>query len=559
MNEKKPKSNFLLTLILFLIPWAIAITLVVTYGGKGENKAKEWISSEKAESPVDHSKFEVLQQEFEKPQDVTKACLTCHNKTHEEVMGSNHWTWSDSTKRVSGEVVDAGKRVSVNNFCVSISSNWARCTSCHAGYGWKDNDFDFGKAENIDCLVCHDQTGTYKKFPTMAGYPVSEPKMFQGKKQFLPPDYNLISQNVGKPTRKNCGTCHYTGGGGNNVKHGDLEMALNKTTRDVDVHMAIDGANMACVECHQTEDHNISAPYASTERSVDEICTCRMYSCVVCHSATPHNDMRLNQHQEKIACQTCHVPEYALVNETKMYWDWSTAGKKNNGKPINIKDSVGQFTDLHSEPEEILGSLYDKGTYFGGYMTKKGSFIWGKNIEPEYYWFNGTIEKAVAGDKFEKPAEGEEIEVNKIYGDYQDPHAKIYPMKVHRGRQPWDPETKMLIVPHLFGKKPPAYWKTYDWKQAAASGMASLGLPFSGKVDWIDSKMYWPINHMVQPKEVALSCEDCHSRNGRLENLAGFYLPGRDKNSIVDTGGFILLLMTIGGVLIHGFIRIIKK
>ena len=62
-----------------------------------------------------------------------------------------------------------------------MKSNEARCTSCHAGYGWVDDNFDFDNPENIDCLVCHDQTGLYKKFPTDAGHPVYENKEWEGK------------------------------------------------------------------------------------------------------------------------------------------------------------------------------------------------------------------------------------------------------------------------------------------------------------------------------------------------------------------------------------------
>ena len=29
--------------------------------------------------------------------------------------------------------------------------------------------------------------------------------------------------------------------------------------------------------------------------------------------------------------------------------------------------------------------------------------------------------------------------------------------------------------------------------------------------------MYWPTTHMVQPKENALQCNDCHSPEGRLD------------------------------------------
>jgi len=41
--------------------------------------------------------------------------------------------------------------------------------------------------------------------------------------------------------------------GGNNVKHGDLEKAMFEPSKDIDVHMAMEGVNMSCVQCHRTE------------------------------------------------------------------------------------------------------------------------------------------------------------------------------------------------------------------------------------------------------------------------------------------------------------------
>ena len=37
----------------------------------------------------------------------------------------------------------------------------------------KDATFDFSDPGNVDCLVCHDTTGTYKKLPAAAGHPAS--------------------------------------------------------------------------------------------------------------------------------------------------------------------------------------------------------------------------------------------------------------------------------------------------------------------------------------------------------------------------------------------------
>ena len=57
-----------------------------------------------------------------------------------------------------------GKKNQINNFCIGIQGNWAQRTTCHIGYGWDDAEyFDTATDEDIDCLVCHDQSGAYAK------------------------------------------------------------------------------------------------------------------------------------------------------------------------------------------------------------------------------------------------------------------------------------------------------------------------------------------------------------------------------------------------------------
>lgn len=50
--------------------------------------------------------------------------------------------------------------------------------------------------------------------------------------------------------------------------------------------------------------------------------------------------------------------------------------------------------------------------------------------------------------------------------------------------------------------------------------MKASGLPYSGKYGFAETIMYWPINHMVAPKEEALSCLDCHCDKGRMDGKA---------------------------------------
>ena len=165
----------------------------------------------------DHSYF--VQGPMETGPEVTAQCLKCHEKHADDFMKTTHWNWA-MEQEVDGKKVVRGKRNSLNNFCTSISGNEPRCTSCHAGYGWTDTEFDFSDAGKVDCLVCHDTTGTYVKEPTGAGNPAKRVELV------------YVAQNVGKPSRFNCGTCHFYGGGGDAVKHGDLDSSMEYPTRN---------------------------------------------------------------------------------------------------------------------------------------------------------------------------------------------------------------------------------------------------------------------------------------------------------------------------------------
>jgi octaheme c-type cytochrome (tetrathionate reductase family) len=286
---------------------------------------------------------------------------------------------------------------------------------------------------------------------------------------------------------------------------------------------------MQCVACHTTEKHKMLGKLYSLSSMNRNRSTCE-----TCHTDVPHSDDVLNKHTLKVACQTCHIPTYAKVNPTKLYWDWSTAGRLRDGKPYEEKDANGVDT----------------------YMSIKGSFTWGKNLKPEYVWSNGTASHYLIGDPVDP---GKPVKMNELHGGYADPDAKIIPVKIHRGKQIYDTEFKYLIQPKTFSTSDGdgGYWKEFNWVRAAEEGMKLVDLPFSGKYGFIETEMTWPINHMVSPKNQTVACTECHVREGgRLANLAGFYLPGRDSHPWVERLGKLLLLMTLGGVFVHGGVRI---
>lgn len=495
-------------------------------------------------STADHSKFEILKGPFATGPDVTAACLTCHTEAAQQIMRTTHWTW----EQVVGDQ-QLGKNNVINNFCVTIASNEPRCTSCHIGYGYKDRTFDFTKETNVDCLVCHDTTGTYKKFPTGAGHPTYEPREFPAGsgKIWNPPDLAFVAQNVGKTSRATCGACHFSGGGGDAVKHGDLDTSLLKPSRELDVHMGVDGLNFTCATCHTAVDHYIAGGryvmQAKDTRGIDVPGRDDQSraSCESCHGLAPHTtDAKLNDHVERVACETCHIPAFARGDQaTKMWWDWSAAGRLNEeGKPFKIKNEEGY-------------DIYD---------SQKGEFTWERNVIPEYVWFNGEIEYTVVGSKVEDP--NQLLVINTLKGSANDDRSRIWPVKAFRARQPYDPNTGLLIVPNLFPNSPEdkeAFWRSFDWVAASRTGMETVNLPFSGEVAFVESVMYWPQVHMVAPKEKALECEACHSPNGRLAALTDFYMPGRLQHEGLNTFGTILVGVVLLGVFGHGTLRLILR
>ena len=494
-------------------------------------------------STTDHSKLKELQGPFASGPEVTKACLKCHTEAANQVMHTPHWTWEYNNPKTQQKL---GKRRIINNFCTSIESNQAFCTACHVGYGWKDQNFDFTKQESVDCLVCHDTTGTYRKLPGMAGHPPYKETEFPPKSGKMVPatDLKNVAKNVGKTSRSNCGACHFYGGGGDAVKHGDLDSSLKQPGKYLDIHMAKDGLNFSCSECHKTSGHKVAGSrYATvakdTEKHIRGKADSNAATCEACHSTAPHKDnARLNSHANKIACQTCHIPEFARAQPTKMSWDWSTAGKHTpDGKPVKIKDAGG---------------------HHDAYDGRKGNFTYESNVIPTYQWYNGTVNFTLRETKLDP---SQVTKINTYEGSAADGKSKIWPFKVFTGKQPYDVGNNQLVVFQTYGTadNKDAFWVNFDWDRALERGMKEIGAQYSGKYAFVSTEMSWPITHMVAPKKDALSCAQCHqpqSGVGRLDKVEGIYMPGRRSNYWLDLIGWLAAAGTLIGVSIHGAIRI---
>jgi len=425
----------------------------------------------------------------------TESCLMCHQEVAETVLDTGHFKWQGETDRIAGlEGKAIGKKDLLNNFCVAVPSNEGRCTQCHIGYGYKDAGYDFNDPANVDCLVCHDQSGTYKKGLATAGMPDSSV------------DLNVVARSIslgGKPTRKACIGCHANAGGGDNVKHGDLSTDLIATTREYDVHMGTDGANFQCVDCHAAnhDPKTGEVNHGNAGMSLHSVHEGEMRKCVDCHGGLTavHADTRAAVMFEdgwhgRLACQVCHIPAIARAISTKVEWYWSEAGQDIN--PIPVDPETGRPT-------------YDK---------KKGTFYWKNNVRPTLRYSNGTWKRKVIGlsDTYDE----EPISLAEPLGDYSDPDAMIYPFKLMVGNQPVDPNTHTVLVPHLFGMAggPNPYWAKWNWAAALTDGANYTGQNFSGTYAFGATEMLLSVNHEVAPADKALGnfegsggCRDCHS------------------------------------------------
>lgn len=497
----------------------------------GLELARQAVKVPNKPSTADHSQFKALNQDFASGSEISKACISCHLKAADQLKKTLHWTWLDPNSPKDNQKGKAG--YSLNNFCISANGmHDHHCNECHIGWHTE------GKNAEIDCLKCHGQ----KK--------INWEEVFEDYKYFTEskePEENALAkdaqaeiqeaaQSIGRPTRKNCGSCHFSGGGGDGVKHGDLDSSLIYPNRELDVHMGYDGQDFECTRCHTTIAHSVAGriygtPASKTRQSLLEHDLEPKIMCESCHSDKPHkSSSKMNDHTDKVACQTCHVPEIAKVIPVQTWWDWSKAGKKKDGKPYSIDGPLGRPV----------------------YRSIKGETKWEKNVIPKYFWFNGSIQGATAKDIIDPTRL---VKLAWPDGNRNDKNARIFPFNVHLGKQPYDTENKTIVTPLLSGEH--GYWTTFNWQDSIQRGAKYLDLPFSGKIDFVETGYVFPSTHMVAPKEEALECKQCHTRpESRLANLSGFYMPGRDRVKPVDIAGWAIVLCSFVGIVLHALGRI---
>ena len=124
LTVKQSQKKFIKLLFLFIaivLPWIIGIVYVNKVKDKEKERKKNitLINYKQDTLPrVDHTRFEILQQDFENPKEVTSACLSCHNLTHEEIMKTSHWNWTKEYVTNNGDTIQLGKKNIINKLVI---------------------------------------------------------------------------------------------------------------------------------------------------------------------------------------------------------------------------------------------------------------------------------------------------------------------------------------------------------------------------------------------------------------------------------------------------------
>jgi hypothetical protein len=149
------------------------------------------------------------------------------------------------------------------------------------------------------------------------------------------------------------------------------------------------------------------------------------------------------------------------------------------------------------------------------FEEKRGKYKYDQDLEsdvtPVYAWYNGNSWVQVPGQPVRKNDLGE-VTMVLPEGTRDDPDAKIFPFKLHRGQLPVLREKQWLA--------PIATEEIYlhgDPDRAVRDATAHIYGIKDAKFDWTDTIRYMGINHSVPPATEALRCPDCHGKAGRLD------------------------------------------
>jgi len=464
-----------------------------------------------------------------------EACYACHQKEYLEISHSYHVHQGRIT--AEGKIAfDPSKAVDLGmyNRWYSLSNTdrvktpenqWklmeaAYCSQCHPGGGvLKQYGMD------VDCLICHQQSG-YKGGKGIGKTPAGMDShgfmiqsngarlaalMMAGAKaagdvkkldlSHIPiKAMEGVELRIGMPRPDNCNFCHWKSNGKRGTKYGPYK---GKST---DVHYS---AGMLCQDCHITKKHQMGKG-----KIVDTAGTPKlrgtMKTCTDCHGSLPHqgnNAEDINNHLDSIACVTCHIPKtypgvkrvnwllgMDMVKMMKQYhWMLPIANLFGMATPENMTDQIDEMIGAYK-----LKNLVD--------------------FKPVYAWYNpDTLCTEIPHPTGKRDDDNSKITpFNKVETVLFDDGTTPDVLKDPNGYRNGYP------VPRAFvaraggkGKRETTLQEMRSWQNGRYKNAIIRRIP-----------MYFSMLHSIAPAKEALTCNQCHTKEGgRLDFAALGYDP----------------------------------
>lgn len=411
-------------------------------------------------------------------------CRTCHVQQATDMFNSVHYQWSGPAATTTGPATQGKFSATVDNstainaYCINILGNWntySGCSNCHVGLGVQPTTTaDATQLDNIDCLFCHNKD--YKRTRPITG------GLYIPNTALMTITMDQAVQTVTKPTRATCLQCHAKGGGGDNIKRGDMALAQGATTDAAfDVHMATTRGNLACQACHATTSHKMAG--RGTDLRPKEAAAVISCSTTTCHPTkggltSGHTTSGVNHHTGRVACQACHIKTYAkdavdtTANEqTEIFRTW--------------KVSEWNATLNRYEPT----------------ITKAG------NLTTKYAFWNGTSWGSNLLDTPILDAATGAYKLSRPNGAINDPvGTKLYPFKYKTSEVPFNTGRSKLISVDTG-----LYFTNGLVDNAVNQGLVNMGYSAGEAYSWVTTDEYQLITHEVPTSTGnVLACAACH-------------------------------------------------